>query len=60
MASDPNKRHFKREQDFAGIIAALEPELRAEFIDFLVSSLTSNFPAASSMPKWRGARPTPT
>ncbi|MCW1988507.1 UNVERIFIED_ORG: magnesium-protoporphyrin IX monomethyl ester (oxidative) cyclase [Sphingomonas sp. R1F5B] len=43
MVSDPNKHHFKREQDFAGIIAALEPELRAEFTDFLVSSLTSEF-----------------
>ncbi len=43
MVSDPNKHHFKREQDFSGIIAALEPELRAEFTDFLVSSLTSEF-----------------
>lgn len=43
MVSDPNKKHFKREGSFAGIIEGLEPALRAEFIDFLVSSLTSEF-----------------
>ncbi|QLC24768.1 magnesium-protoporphyrin IX monomethyl ester (oxidative) cyclase [Parasphingopyxis algicola] len=43
MVSDPNKRHFKRTEEFDGIIESLEPELRAEFIDFLVSSLTSEF-----------------
>ena len=43
MQSDPNKRHFKREGSFAGVIEGLEPELRAEFIDFLVSSMTSEF-----------------
>lgn len=43
MESDPNKRHFKREGSFAGIIEALDPELRGEFIDFLVSSMTSEF-----------------
>ncbi|MGP1281485.1 MAG: magnesium-protoporphyrin IX monomethyl ester (oxidative) cyclase [Parasphingopyxis sp.] len=43
MISDPNKRHFKRTEEFDGIIEGLEPELRAEFIDFLVSSLTSEF-----------------
>ncbi len=47
MVSDPNKRHFKRDASdgpsFAGVIEQLEPALRAEFIDFLVSSLTSEF-----------------
>ena len=43
MVSDPNKRHFKRDASFDGVIEALEPELRAEFIDFLVSSLTAEF-----------------
>lgn len=43
MVSDPNKKHFKRQESFAGVIEGLEPELRAEFIDFLVSSLTSEF-----------------
>lgn len=43
MESDPNKRHFKREGSFAGIIEGLAPELRGEFIDFLVSSMTSEF-----------------
>lgn len=43
MVSDPNKRHFKRDASFDGVIDRLEPELRAEFIDFLVSSCTSEF-----------------
>lgn len=43
MKSDPNKKHFKRDASFDGVIEALEPELRAEFIDFLVSSLTAEF-----------------
>ncbi|WP_299322426.1 magnesium-protoporphyrin IX monomethyl ester (oxidative) cyclase [Parasphingopyxis sp.] len=43
MVSDPNKRHFRRTEEFDGIIEGLEPELKAEFIDFLVSSLTSEF-----------------
>ena len=43
MASDPNKRHFKRTTEFDGVIERLEPELRREFTDFLVSSMTSEF-----------------
>lgn len=43
MEGDPNKRHFRRSESFDGIIEKLEPELRREFIDFLVSSLTSEF-----------------
>ncbi len=43
MASDPNKNHFKKSENFDGIIAAMEPNLRKEFIDFLVSSLTAEF-----------------
>jgi magnesium-protoporphyrin IX monomethyl ester (oxidative) cyclase len=43
MVGDPNKTHFRHKDDFAGIIEALEPELRAEFTDFLVSSMTSEF-----------------
>ncbi len=43
MESDPNKRHFKRDESFDGVIEALPPALQAEFIDFLVSSLTSEF-----------------
>jgi magnesium-protoporphyrin IX monomethyl ester (oxidative) cyclase len=43
MTDDPNKRHFREKGDFAGIIERLEPELRAEFTDFLVSSMTSEF-----------------
>ncbi len=43
MIGDPNKKHFKRDATFDGVIEGLEPELRAEFIDFLVSSMTSEF-----------------
>ena len=43
MAADPNKGHFKRTEAFDGVITQLEPELRREFTDFLVSSMTSEF-----------------
>ena len=43
MEGDPNKRHFKKTDRFDGVIESLEPELQKEFIDFLASSLTSEF-----------------
>jgi magnesium-protoporphyrin IX monomethyl ester (oxidative) cyclase len=43
MEEDRNKRHFRKTEQFDGMIATLEPELQAEFIDFLASSLTSEF-----------------
>ena len=43
MEGDPNKRHFRDKGSFAGIIENLEPALRAEFTDFMVSSMTSEF-----------------
>ncbi|WP_127596885.1 magnesium-protoporphyrin IX monomethyl ester (oxidative) cyclase [Nitratireductor alexandrii] len=44
MRSDPNKGHFKRNEDWDEIdFAALPDDLREELIDFLVSSLTSEF-----------------
>ena len=43
MEGDPNKRHFRKTTAFDGVIEALEPELQREFIDFLASSLTSEF-----------------
>ena len=43
MASDPNKNHFKRSEPFDNRLENLPPELRKEFVDFLVSSLTSEF-----------------
>jgi magnesium-protoporphyrin IX monomethyl ester (oxidative) cyclase len=43
MARDPNRNHFKRTQAFDNRLDDLEPQLRKEFVDFLVSSLTAEF-----------------
>ena len=43
MRSDPNKRHFVRNSDFDLDLSGLDPELRKEFLDFLVSSITAEF-----------------
>jgi magnesium-protoporphyrin IX monomethyl ester (oxidative) cyclase len=43
IESDPNKTHFKRTAEFDNILHTLPEDLRGEFVDFLVSSMTSEF-----------------
>jgi magnesium-protoporphyrin IX monomethyl ester (oxidative) cyclase len=40
---DNNHDHFQRDERFADEIGQLPPELRQEFLDFLISSITSEF-----------------
>jgi magnesium-protoporphyrin IX monomethyl ester (oxidative) cyclase len=60
MKSDPNKGHFKKNADWDEIDwEGMEPGLRAEFIDFLVSSCTAEFSGCVLYKemKRRGANP---
>ena len=44
MQSDPNRGHFKKNEDWDHIDwDGMDPELRAEFTDFLISSCTAEF-----------------
>ncbi|MEE4537762.1 MAG: magnesium-protoporphyrin IX monomethyl ester (oxidative) cyclase [Erythrobacter sp.] len=43
MVGDPNRKHFRHNDSFKGVIENLDPPLRKEFTDFLVSSMTSEF-----------------
>ena len=43
LAADPNRNHFKRTEAFTNALDDLEPELRKEWVDFLVSSITAEF-----------------
>ncbi|WP_298437954.1 magnesium-protoporphyrin IX monomethyl ester (oxidative) cyclase [uncultured Jannaschia sp.] len=44
MQADPNKGHFKKNEDWDNVDwDGMEPKLRAEFIDFLISSCTAEF-----------------
>ena len=43
MESDPNRDHFRRTEPFINRLESLPEDLRKEFVDFLVSSLTSEF-----------------
>ncbi len=40
---DENAGHFERSEEFKADIESLPPDLRKEFLDFLVSSVTSEF-----------------
>jgi len=44
MESDPNKGHFKKNADWDDVDwDGMEPQLKREFIDFLISSCTAEF-----------------
>jgi magnesium-protoporphyrin IX monomethyl ester (oxidative) cyclase len=44
MVSDPNKGHFRKNEDWDHVDwDGMEPALRKEFIDFLISSCTAEF-----------------
>ena len=43
LRRDPNKGHFQRNEDWQADIDALPEDLRKEFVDFLVSSVTAEF-----------------
>jgi magnesium-protoporphyrin IX monomethyl ester (oxidative) cyclase len=43
LRSDPNRRHFVRNEEFDADFSNLPPELDKEFRDFLISSITAEF-----------------
>jgi magnesium-protoporphyrin IX monomethyl ester (oxidative) cyclase len=43
LRRDPNKGHFVRAASFDAEVAAMEPSLRQEFLEFLISSVTAEF-----------------
>ncbi|MEP6780688.1 MAG: magnesium-protoporphyrin IX monomethyl ester (oxidative) cyclase, partial [Gemmatimonadaceae bacterium] len=40
---DPNKDHFKRNAEFDADFSGMDPKLRHQFVEFLVSSVTAEF-----------------
>ena len=43
MRADPNKNHFRRNEEFDADFSHLPPDLDKEFRDFLISSITAEF-----------------
>lgn len=43
MKADPNKGHFKKTDEWDANWEGMDPALKAEFIDFLISSCTAEF-----------------
>jgi len=40
---EPNKNHFKRNEEFDADLSTMDPKLREQFVEFLVSSVTAEF-----------------
>ena len=59
MKSDPNKTHFKKNAEWDADWENMDPKLKREFIDFLVSSCTAEFSGCVLYKemKRRGANP---
>ena len=43
LRADPNHKHFVRNEEFDFDLASLPEDLRKEFLDFLISSITAEF-----------------
>ena len=50
---DKNGDHFDRDEGFGQAVTELPPALKEEFVEFLISSCTSEFCRRSSASRWK-------